>query len=106
MDNEKTLNIGFQSQWGGEDNWYIKSKKWANKQMFPINHLALGIVEWLWSRWTDTKVRDTMDQVDTQAEEIVGKWTEEEPLPTPEIIVTSSEVKGLDTIEIKSPWDE
>ena len=106
MNNEKTLSIEFQSQWGGEDNWYTKSKKWANKQMFPVNRLALGLIEWLWNQWVNTKVKDTMDQVDTQAEEIVGKWTEEEPLPAPEIIVTPSEVKGLDTIEIKSPWDE
>ena len=26
----------FEKTWGGNDNWYTKSKRWANKQKFPI----------------------------------------------------------------------
>ena len=30
----------FEKTWGGNDNWYTKSKRWANKQKFPVNHLG------------------------------------------------------------------
>ncbi len=101
-DQRKKLSIEFQSQWGGDDNWYTVSKKWAHKQMFPINHLTLGLIEWLWGHWINIKVKDTMDQVDAQAEKIVEQWEKEDPKP--EITTTPSKVEGLDTIEIKSPW--
>ena len=29
----------FEHHWGGEDNWYTKSKRWAKKQPFPLSHL-------------------------------------------------------------------
>jgi len=100
----KQLKVEFRKQWGGEDNWYTKSKRWANKQIFPINHLSLGLIEWLWGYWVEAKVKMTMDDVDNQAEAIVDLWEEEDAQPKPEIIITPSEVEGLDTIEIKSPW--
>ena len=69
--------IKFEHQWGGEDTWYTKSKRWANKQKFPINHLALGFIEWLYKHWVDGKVELEMDSVDRQTEEILKEWKED-----------------------------
>ena len=89
----------FEYQWGGEDNWYTKSKRWANKQKFPINHLALGFIEWLWMQWIIGKVKMEMASVDKQAEEIKEEWSQQED----DRWVTESspsEVEGLDNISI------
>jgi len=95
----------FEHQWGGEDTWYTKSKRWANKQKFPINHLALGVIEWLWKHWVDGKVDMTMADIDKQVKE-VGKIWEEEDKKNQEPIVESkpSEVEGLDDISIRTPY--
>ena len=104
------MKYEFKHQWGGEDNWYTKGKRWANKQKFPINHLALGFIEWLWEHWVDGKVQMEMTSVDKQTEEIKNQWEKEE---TPQTVMesTPSEVDGLDNISIKNrafipdPWD-
>jgi len=80
----------FEHQWGGEDTWYTKGKRWANKQKFPINHLALGILEWLWNKWVEGRVEMEMASVDMQAEEIVKQWEEEDKQPEPEIVETGT----------------
>ena len=90
----------FEYQWGGEDTWYTKSKRWANKQKFPINHLALGFIEWLWMQWIVGKVKMEMASVDKQAEEIKEQWKEEDKKPV--IKSTPSEVEGLDIISIST----
>ena len=48
----------FEYTWGGEDNWYTKSKRWANKQNPVVRHLALGFIEWLWVKWIWRKSTD------------------------------------------------
>ena len=68
----------FEHQWGGEDTWYTKGKRWANKQKFPINHLALGVLEWLWNHWVDGKVEMEMASIDRQVKEIGKVWDEED----------------------------
>ena len=99
------MKYEFKHQWGGEDNWYTKSKRWANKQKFPINHLALGFIEWLWKHWVDGKVDMTMADIDKQVKE-VGKIWEEEDKKNQEPIIESkpSEVEGLDDISISAPY--
>jgi len=92
------LEHKFEHHWGGEDNWYTKGKRWANKQKFPINHLALGFIEWLWEHWVDGRVEMEMQSVDKQAEEIKKQWSEEDPKP--KITSEPSEVEGLDNISI------
>ena len=98
----KLVEYKFEYQWGGEDTWFTKAKRWANKQKFPINHLALGLIAWLWEMWVDGKVELTMTDVDKQAEEIKKKWAEEDSKPT--IKSEPSEVEGLDTVSIS--WRE
>ena len=68
----------FEKTWGGNDNWYTKSKRWANKQKFPVNHLALGFIEWLHKHWIDGKIEMEMDSVDKQVENIHALWEEHE----------------------------
>ena len=100
---EKLTEYKFEYQWGGEDTWFTKANRWAKKQKFPINHLALGFISWLWEHWVDGRVEMEMADVDKQAEEIKEQWKEEDKKPV--IKSTPSEVEGLDTISI-STFDE
>lgn len=94
----KLIEYKFEFQWGGEDTWFTKANRWAQKQKYPINHLAMGLIVWLWEIWVDAKVQLEMKSVDKQAEEIKKQWSEEDPKPS--IKSEPSEVEGLDTISI------
>ena len=92
----------FEYEWGGEDTWYTKSKRWAKKQNPIIRSLVLGFIEWLWIKWIEGKVKMEMSSVDKQAEEIVDMWEiQDKPIVKSE----KSEVEGLDIISI-STFDE
>ena len=95
------MKIEFEKQFGkGTDPWYAKAERWIKKKFRNpyLQHLALGFLEWLKQKWIDTKVFNTMRDVDIQVEEIKKTWDEEEK--SPEIIETQSEVKGLNDMEI------
>ena len=95
------MKIEFEKQFGkGVDPWYAKAERWIKKKFRNpyLQHLALGFLEWLKQKWIDTKVFNTMRDVDIQVEEIQKTWEEEEK--SPEIIETPSEVKGLNDMEI------
>ena len=95
------MKIEFEKQFGkGVDPWYAKAERWIKKKFKNpyLQHLALGFLEWLKQKWIDTKVYNTMKDVDIQVEEIKKTWDEEEKVP--EIIETPSEVKGLNDMEI------
>ena len=95
------VNWEFEKQFGkGVDHWYAKAERWIKKKFKNpyLQHLALGFLEWLKQKWIDTKVFNTMRDVDIQVEEIKKTWDEEEK--SPEIIETPSEVKGLNDMEI------
>ena len=95
------VNWEFEKQFGkGTDPWYAKAERWIKKKFKNpyLQHLALGFLEWLKQKWIDTKVFNTMRDVDIQVEEIKKTWDEEEKVP--EIIETPSEVKGLNDMEI------
>ena len=95
------VNWEFKKQFGkGVDPWYAKAERWIKKKFKNpyLQHLALGFLEWLKQKWIDTKVFNTMRDVDIQVEEIKKTWDEEEKVP--EIIETPSEVKGLNDMEI------
>ena len=103
MSNHK-IEHKFEHHWGGEDNWYTKGKRWANKQKFPINHLALGALEWLRERWVDGRVEMEMASVDKQAEEIKEQWDKEDELNRqPTVEEGPSEVPNLPTLRIRNP---
>ena len=95
------MKIEFEKQFGkGTDPWYAKAERWIKKKFKNpyLQHLALGFLEWLKQKWIDTKVFNTMRDVDIQVEEIQKTWDEEEKAP--EVIETPSEVKGLNDMEI------
>ena len=95
------MKIEFEKQFGkGVDPWYAKAERWIKKKFRNpyLQHLVLGFLEWLKQKWIDTKVFNTMRDVDIQVEEIKNTWDEEEKVP--EIIETPSEVKGLNDMEI------
>ena len=72
------FKIKFEHHWGGEDNWYTKSKRWAKKQPFPLNHLITGFIEWLRIQWNDGKIIMAMDDVDRQTNNLMEEWEDEE----------------------------
>ena len=82
------FQYNFEHQWGGKDNWYTKSSRWAKKQPFPLNHLITGFIEWLHKMWIECKILRTMDNVDRQAEKIVSDWEENDRQETPHIVET------------------
>ena len=98
------FNYKFEHHWGGEDNWYTKGKRWAFGQKFPFNHLALGIIEWLWKHWVDGKVEMEMQSIDRQVKEMGKIWDEEdERNRQPTVEEGPSSVSDLPTLEIRNP---
>ena len=96
--------IEFEHQWGGQDTWYTKSKRWANKQKFPISHLALGFIEWLYKHWVDGKVEMEMQSIDKQVKEIGEQWDKEDELNRqPTVEEGPSSVPDLPSLRIRNP---
>ena len=93
----------FEHYWGGEDNWYTKSKRWAKKQPFPLSHLITGLIEWLHKMWIDGKILRTMDDVDRQAVKILSDWEENDREITPHIVETGVFGDEGWSIEITNP---
>ena len=76
---EKTLYIG-----SGVVTWWMKAERWIKKQFKNpfVQHLALGLLEYLKELWIDAKIYNTMQDVDRQAEELKKHWEEhDEPIP-------------------------
>ena len=78
----------FEHYWGGEDNWYTKSKRWAKKQPFPLSHLITGLIEWLHKLWIDGKILQVMADVDKDIDKIKSTWEENDRQSTPHIVET------------------
>ena len=93
----------FEHHWGGKDNWYTKSSRWAKKQPFPLNHLITGFIEWLHKLWIDGKILKTMADVDKDIESIKSTWEENDRQSTPHIVETG--VFGYEgwSLEITNP---
>jgi len=92
----------FEYEWGGEENWYTRSKRWARNQKYPFNEIYLGIIKWLWNQWIEGKIKIEMAAIDKRAKEITEQWEEEEKV-TPTFTTEPSEVEGLDTISLSRP---
>ena len=97
------FQYNFEHQWGGKDNWYTKSSRWAKKQPFPLNHLITGFIEWLHKMWIDGKILRTMDDVDRQAVKILSDWEENDRQETPHIVETGVFGDEGWSIEITNP---
>ena len=97
------FQYNFEHQWGGKDNWYTKSSRWAKKQPFWLSHLITGFIEWLHKMWIDGKILRTMDNVDRQAEKIVSDWEENDRQETPHIVETGVFGDEGWSIEITNP---
>ena len=80
---EKTLLIG-----SGTIPWYMKAKRWAKKQKFPISFLLLGAIEWLKNFWIDVKIYNNMRDIDRQAEALKKHWEEHDEPTTPHVVET------------------
>ena len=100
---DKLTEYKFEYQWGGEDTWFTKANRWAKKQQFPINHLALGLITWLWEKWVDGKVKMTMVDVDKQAVEIVKEWEEDDDRHAPEFVETGVFGEEAWSVRISNP---
>ena len=94
---EKTLLIG-----SGTIPWYMKAKRWAKKQKFPISFLLLGAIEWLKKKWIDVKIHNTMKDVDRQADDLLKQW-EENDRREPNIVETGVFGDEGWSIEITNP---
>ena len=97
------FQYNFEHQWGGKDNWYTKSKRWAKKQPFWLSHLITGFIEWLHKMWIDGKILRTMDDVDRQAVKILSEWEENDRQETPHIVETGVFGDEGWSIEISNP---
>ena len=97
------FQYNFEHQWGGKDNWYTKSKRWAKKQPFWLSHLITGFIEWLHKMWIDGKILRTMDDVDRQAVKILSDWEENDRQETPHIVETGVFGDEGWSIEITNP---
>ena len=78
----------FEKTFGGIDNWYTKSKRWAKKQSPWLSHLITGVIEWLHKLWIDGKILMVMDDVDRQAKTLVEEWEKDDRQSTPHIVET------------------
>ena len=93
----------FEHHWGGKDNWYTKSSRWAKKQPFPLNHLITGLIEWLHKMWIDGKIIKTMADVDKDIESIKSTWEENDRQSTPHIVETGVFGDEEWSLEITNP---
>jgi len=98
--------FSFEKTFGdGVDPWYDKAERWVKKKFKNpfVQHLALGLIEWLKVKWIDVKVANTMRDIDKQSEQIKKIWEEQDVRNEPIIVETG--VLGDEgwSIEISNP---
>ena len=100
------MKIEFEKQFGkGVDPWYAKAERYVYKKFKNpyLQHLAIGFIEWLKQKWIDTKIENTMRDVDAQVEDIKKGWEDQ---PEPIVVETPSEVDGLNDMSISFSEEE
>ena len=97
---EKTLYIG-----SGVVTWWMKAERWIKKQFKNpfVQHLALGVLEYLKELWIDAKIYNTMQDVDRQAEELKKHWEADDRQTTPHVVETGVFGDEGWSIEISNP---
>ena len=98
--------FSFEKTFGeGVDPWYDKAERWVKKKFKNpfVQHLALGLIEWLKIKWIDVKVANTMRDIDKQSEQIKQIWEEQDVRREP--IIVEIGVLGDEgwSIEISNP---
>ena len=98
--------FSFETTFGdGVDPWYDKAERWVKKKFKNpfVQHLALGLIEWLKVKWIDVKVANTMRDIDKQSEQIKKIWEEQDVRNEP--IIVEKGVLGDEgwSIEISNP---
>ena len=98
--------FSFEKTFGdGVDPWYDKAERWVKKKFKNpfVQHLALGLIEWLKGKWIDVKVANTMRDIDKQSEQIKKIWEEQDVRNEP--IIVEEGVFGDEgwSIEISNP---
>ena len=98
--------FSFEKTFGdGVDPWYDKAERWVKKKFKNpfVQHLALGLIEWLKGKWIDIKVANTMRDIDKQSEQIKQIWEEQDVRREP--IIVEEGVFGDEgwSIEITNP---
>ena len=98
--------FSFEKTFGdGVDPWYDKAERWVKKKFKNpfVQHLALGLIEWLKVKWIDVKVANTMRDIDKQSEQIKKIWEEQDVRRAP--IIVEEGVFGDEgwSIEITNP---
>jgi hypothetical protein len=64
----------------GEVTWVMKVEDWAIRRDDWLGKLVLTfVVPWLKELWVELKTKETMADVDAQAEALVDTWESEEP---------------------------
>ena len=99
--------FSFEKTFGdGVDPWYDKAERWVKKKFKNpfVQHLALGIIEWLKVKWIDVKVANTMRDIDKQSEQIKKIWEEQDVREnTPHVVETGVFGDEGWSIEISNP---
>ena len=98
--------FSFEKTFGdGVDPWYDKAERWVKKKFKNpfVQHLALGLIEWLKGKWIDVKIANTMRDIDRQSEQIKKIWEEQDVRREP--IIVEEGVFGDEgwSIEITNP---
>ena len=93
----------FEHHWGGEDNWYTKSKRWAKKQNPTMSLIASIFIEWLHKWWIDGKIQMVLDDVDRQVDLIHSQWEANDKELTPHTVETGVFGDEGWSIEITNP---
>ena len=97
------FEYNFEKTWGGVDNWYTKSKRWASKQKPPLSLIAEICIEWLHKMWIDGKILMLMDDIDRQVDNIHSQWEANDTELTPHIVETGVFGDEGWSIEITNP---
>ena len=99
--------FSFEKTFGdGVDPWYDKAERWVKKKFKNpfVQHLALGLIEWLKVKWIDVKVANTMRDIDKQSEQIKQIWEEQDVREsTPHVVETGVFGDEGWSIEISNP---
>ena len=98
--------FSFEKTFGdGVDPWYDKAERWVKKKFKNpfVQHLALGLIEWLKIKWIDVKVANTMRDIDKQSEQIKQIWEEQDVRNEPIIVETGVFGDEGWSIEISNP---